>query len=136
MTRSCLYRELLYTHNDFHLSLDFNFSTQTMDFTLNLDSRKGSLHRQWFKSYIWFHKKVFFTDNSLIFKCRFFFDRAKVKVLQFFTRKSSNNVKKHAHKIGKLLRSMKDKVQVCESLNFSQSQAHLHHLETLHFTYT
>ena len=45
---TCLYRELLYTYNDFHLNLGFKFFSQTMVFTLNLDSRKGFLHRQWF----------------------------------------------------------------------------------------
>ena len=35
--RSCLCRELLNTDDDFHLNLGFNFSTQTMFFTLNLD---------------------------------------------------------------------------------------------------
>ena len=44
----CLFSENLYTNNDFHPNLGFNFSTQTMVFTLNLDSRKGSLHRRWF----------------------------------------------------------------------------------------
>ena len=46
LERSCLYGELLYTDNDFHFNLGFKFSTQAMVFTLNLDSRKGSLHRQ------------------------------------------------------------------------------------------
>ena len=36
------------TDNDFHFDLGFKFSTQTMVFTLNLDSRKGSLHEKWF----------------------------------------------------------------------------------------
>ena len=39
---------LFYPDNDFHLILGFNISIQTMVFTLNQDSRKGYLHRQWF----------------------------------------------------------------------------------------
>ena len=50
--RTCLYRELLYTYNNFHLNLGFMF--------LNLDSRKGSLHS--LKPD--FTKKVLYTDNS------------------------------------------------------------------------
>ena len=61
---TCLCRELLYKDNDFHLNLGFKFSTQTMVFTLNLVSRKGSLHSQWFESIIWFHEKVPYTNNS------------------------------------------------------------------------
>ena len=45
---SCLRRERLYTDNDFHLNLGFKLPTQTLVFTLNLVSRKGSVHRQWF----------------------------------------------------------------------------------------
>ena len=44
----CLYKERLYTDDDFHLILGFKFATQTRAFTLNLVSRKGSLHRHWF----------------------------------------------------------------------------------------
>ena len=46
MKRTCLYRELLYTDNDFHLNLGFKFSPQTMVLVFNLISRKSSLHRQ------------------------------------------------------------------------------------------
>ena len=38
--RTCLWRELLYLDNDFHLNLGFKFSSQTVVFTSNLDSRK------------------------------------------------------------------------------------------------
>ena len=45
---TCLYRECLYTDNDFHLILGFKSPTQKLVFTFNLVSRKGSLHRHWF----------------------------------------------------------------------------------------
>ena len=45
---TCLCRLLIYTNNDFQLILGFNYSLPTMLFTLNLDSRKGYLHRKWF----------------------------------------------------------------------------------------
>ena len=45
-------RELVYTDNDFHINLGLKFSTQTMVFSLDQDSRKCFLNRQWFKSYI------------------------------------------------------------------------------------
>ena len=61
---TCLWRLLVSTDNTFHLILGFNSSTQTTVFTLNQDSRKGNLYRQWFSPWIWFHKKVIYTDNS------------------------------------------------------------------------
>ena len=48
MEISCLCRVLLYTDNELYLNLGFNYSTQTVVFTLNLDSRNYSLHRQVF----------------------------------------------------------------------------------------
>ena len=42
------FKERLYTDNDFHPNLGFKFPTQTPVFTLNLVSRKGSLHMHWF----------------------------------------------------------------------------------------
>ena len=48
MESSCLCRVLLYTDNDLYPNLGFNYSTQTVFFRLNLDSRNYSLHRQVF----------------------------------------------------------------------------------------
>ena len=45
---TCLWRLLVSTDNAFHLILGFNSSTQTTVLTLNQDSRKGNLYRQWF----------------------------------------------------------------------------------------
>ena len=47
---SCLCILLVYTEHDFHFILGFKLSTQPLFFTLNRDSRKGYLHRQWFSS--------------------------------------------------------------------------------------
>ena len=51
---SCLYRQLLYKNSDFHLNLGFNFSAQTLLFTLN-----------------WIHVKVISTDNGFTLKSNF-----------------------------------------------------------------
>ena len=45
-----LWRLVVYTEHDFHLILGFKLSSQKLVFTLNWDSRKGYLHRQWFSS--------------------------------------------------------------------------------------
>ena len=45
---NCLWRLVVYTEHHFHPILGFRLSSQALIFTLNWDSRKGYLHRQWF----------------------------------------------------------------------------------------
>ena len=63
---NCMCRTLTYTDNDSHINLGFKYPPQTMVFTLNLDSRITYLHRQWFQSLNWIHKKVNYTNKSSI----------------------------------------------------------------------
>ena len=48
----------VYTEPDFHLILGFKLFSQTLVFTLNQDSTKGQIHRQWFYLKSDFTKKL------------------------------------------------------------------------------
>ena len=63
---NCLWRLVVYTEHDFHFIMGFKLSSQTLVFTLNPDSRKGYLHRQWLSSLIWFHETVINTEHYSI----------------------------------------------------------------------
>ena len=65
---SCLCKVLFYMDNDFHLNLVFNYYTQTIVFTLNIESRKGSLHKKCnvFSPKSDFTKKVLYAGISLL----------------------------------------------------------------------